>query len=320
MGRKLTTEEFIEKAKEVHGDKYDYSKVEYTGSKNKATITCPIHGEFKQTPSNHLNNFGCFECGKTATKNSELSNTKQFIEKAKSIHGDKYDYSKVEYKNAHTKVTITCPIHGEFEQMATNHLIGYGCFECGKKNRTKNQILNKNDFIEKTKEVHGDWYDYSKVEYNNTHDKIRIDCPVHGEFIQKVYVHLNGHGCPECASETRGFWNPKFIRKHHQDKLNNPCTLYVLECYSEDESFIKVGITTKTLEERYKDKKDFTYQYDTLYEFHSTLIHCSEIEQEVLQAFKDYQHEPIVIFGGSSECLQYDYKDSILLTLKQIGE
>jgi len=125
MGKRKTTEEFIEMAKSIHGDRYDYSLVEYKNNKTKVKIICPVHGVFEQKPIHHLRGHGCHECG------DKRLTTKQFIEKVKSIHKDKYDYSLVEYKNNKTKVKIICPVHGPFEQRPNDHLRGRGCFKCG---------------------------------------------------------------------------------------------------------------------------------------------------------------------------------------------
>ena len=118
---KKATEEFIRKAREVHGDKYDYSKAEYKNHLTKITIICPEHGEFQQIPSGHLSGHGCPKCSGKAKLTTE-----EFIRKAREVHGDKYDYSKVDYKNANTNITIVCPEHGEFEQRPADHLRGAG--------------------------------------------------------------------------------------------------------------------------------------------------------------------------------------------------
>jgi hypothetical protein len=121
----MGVEEFISKSKEIHDDKYDYSKVEYVNAQTKVCIICPIHGEFWQRPLDHIKNkSGCPRCvGRNKT-------TEEFIKKAKEVHGNKYDYSKVEYKGAFTKVCIICPEHGEFWQVPNNHLNGKGCPYC----------------------------------------------------------------------------------------------------------------------------------------------------------------------------------------------
>lgn len=125
--------------------------------------------------------------------------TEQFIERAKSIHGDKYDYSKTEYANFKTKVCITCLIHGDFLQSPHKHLIGHGCPLCGKARRADKKRLPTNEFIRRARSVHGDKYDYSKVKYITQKYKVSIICPVHGEFWQTPDSHTRGIGCPECA-------------------------------------------------------------------------------------------------------------------------
>ena len=123
--KKLTSNDFIKKAKSIHGDKYDYLSVEYKNALTKVKITCSQHGIFEQEPKNHLRGRGCPSCGKT-----KKSNTKDFIKKAKAMHGDKYNYSLVEYKNALAKVKIICFQHGMFEQIANQHLRGSICPSC----------------------------------------------------------------------------------------------------------------------------------------------------------------------------------------------
>lgn len=132
---------FIIEANKIHNNKYDYSKSLYTGSLNKLTITCPIHGDFEQIASNHLRGFGCKKCY-LDNANLELKYTNdQFIYKSKLIHN--YNYEKTQYNNSKTKVIITCPIHGDFEQIAGNHLSGFGCKKCSELISTKHQeIIN----------------------------------------------------------------------------------------------------------------------------------------------------------------------------------
>ena len=109
MGKKLTTETFIEKARKVHGDRYNYSRVNYINSTIPVKIICPEHGEFEQRPAKHLSGQNCPKCSKHYRKT-----TKEFITEAKKVHNNKYDYSKVEYINGKTKVCIVCPKHGEY--------------------------------------------------------------------------------------------------------------------------------------------------------------------------------------------------------------
>jgi hypothetical protein len=188
----LTTEEFIKKSTSIHGEKYIYSKSSYVSNVKKINIICKIHGSFYQTPNSHLNGSGCPKC---AIQNSKLS-TKKFVEKAKLVHGDKYDYSKVEYKNCNDKIVIICPIHGEFLQSPHGHLQKKICYKCA----IENSRLSTEKFIEKSNKIHNSLYNYSKTRYINCHSKVHIICKYHGEFIQNPNNHLNGMGCPKCFS------------------------------------------------------------------------------------------------------------------------
>lgn len=187
-GKYITNNYFIIKAKKKHGNKYDYSKVEYINNHTKICIVCQKHGEFWQTPEQHLKGCGCPSCiGRNKTSEG-------FVEKLKKIHGDKYDYSKAEYKNNKTKICIICEKHGEFLISPVNMLHGAGCHFCYK----ESLLLSKTEFIEKAKEAHGNRYDYSKVDYINTKTKVCIVCPKHGEFWQAPNSHLRGQGCFVC--------------------------------------------------------------------------------------------------------------------------
>ena len=126
------TKKFIEKATEIHGNKYNYTKVEYKKHNTKVCIICPEHGEFWQTPDTHVHGCGCPQCGRNRTNNHNKYNTLSFTEKAKLIHKDKYDYSKANYVNSRTRVCIICPEHGEFWQAPDVHLQGRGCGKSAK--------------------------------------------------------------------------------------------------------------------------------------------------------------------------------------------
>ena len=193
---KLTTEEFIEKAREIHGNKYDYSKTEYIDRRHKVCIICPEHGEFWQLPGSHLKGCGCFICGVRNSAIGHLSTTEKFIKKAKLIHGDKYDYSKTKYVKSSEKVKIKCSKCGNIFEIAPNaHLKGQGCHCLVKKGP---KIKSTDKFIAEAKEIHGDKYDYSKTRYFGNNKKIVITCPIHGDFYQIPSGHLRGQGCPKC--------------------------------------------------------------------------------------------------------------------------
>lgn len=222
------TQIFIEKAKEKHGTKYDYSKVEYINAHTKVCIICPKHGEFWQTPNNHLSGKGCQLCSLEIKRNKMVLPLNCFISKANEIHHNKYDYSKVNYINAQTKVCIICPEHGEFWQTPNSHLNGRGCPKCDGRGFTTKE------WVDKANNVHNWKYDYSKVEYNNATDKVCIICPEHGEFWQTARKHLYGQGCPICSkiilSEKLKSNTEEFIRKAinvHGSKYNYSKVNYV---------------------------------------------------------------------------------------------
>jgi very-short-patch-repair endonuclease len=199
---KKTSEEFIKVSKKLHGDIYDYSKVEYIGCKIKVKIICKKHGEFEQTPDSHVQGCGCNKCAIVIRQEDRLSNNEEFIEKSKIIHGEKYDYSKIEYINSVTNVVITCIKHGDFYQTPNSHLCGYGCKKCGVIQSSNIRKYNNDEFIEKSKIIHGEKYDYSKVDYFGYKIKVIIICKKHGEFLQSPGEHWAGCGCPLCVNKT----------------------------------------------------------------------------------------------------------------------
>lgn len=194
---------FHSQAIKIHGEKYDYSKSEldYSGAFSKIIITCKKHGDFLQTPDNHVNDGkGCYQCGLDSHSLLFLRTQEEFIALAKEVHGNKYDYSLTEYKGADRKVIIICKEHGKWKQFASSHLKGHNCPSC-----TGNSGLTKEEFVEKAIKQHGEIYNYNKVNYVNAHKKVKIECPYHGFFKQAPSDHIysNGKGCPKCR-ETVG--------------------------------------------------------------------------------------------------------------------
>ena len=194
MTKKMEKNEFVKKARLVHGEKFIYDKTDLNNrdSKGRVIITCPIHGDFLQTPGSHLAGRGCNLCSKP------VYDTESFINESKKVHGDRYDYSKVKYIDSHTKVCVVCPEHGEFLISPNNHLRGKGCKQCAIEKNASRCRLTLEKFIEKAKEVHKDKYDYSNVKYSNNSTNVKIICPIHGVFEQTPGHHLDGEGCPTC--------------------------------------------------------------------------------------------------------------------------
>ena len=193
---KYSTEEWIIMAKEMHGDKYDYSKSIYNDANTKINIICKKHGEFQQTPRVHLRPNGCNKCGNVVIATIQTFTQEQFIKQAQNIHGILYDYSNVKYINSQSNVQIICKVHGMFEQKANGHLQGKGCIKCSGCDKKTTE-----EFIKQSKLVHGDKYDYSKCIYNSSKENVIIICKKHGEFKQLPHTHLKNCGCTKCSGK-----------------------------------------------------------------------------------------------------------------------
>lgn len=198
--------EFIWKSIQKFGYRLDYREVYDNITQNsKITLICPKHGRFTQVVHNHLSSkHGCTQCGKEARGKSNRDTKESWICKAIKRHGTFYDYSKVNYVDCYTPVTIICPIHGEFKQVPYYHTSENGCPKCGIIKTNIDRILTTENFIIKAREIHGNKYDYSKVDYKLADIKVCIVCPKHGEFWQTAHSHLAGHGCPYCNSTSKG--------------------------------------------------------------------------------------------------------------------
>lgn len=236
MSKKLNTEEFIKRSIIIHGERYDYSKVKYIDSKVKICIICPIHGEFWQYPYSHLSGCGCKMCAIKSKKDKLLKTINEFIKDAIKVHGTKYDYSKVKYKGRDIPVLIICPTHGEFYQRPSVHLRkdGHGCPMCAIDSSSIVRSKTTEQFVREARGVHGDFYDYSNINYVNTLAHITIICPIHGAFTQTPSSHLSGRGCPKCANNKRSENNrgskEDFIKKAvktHGDKYDYSLVEYV---------------------------------------------------------------------------------------------
>jgi G:T-mismatch repair DNA endonuclease (very short patch repair protein) len=256
----LNRNKFIEKATEIHNKKYNYSEVVFINGKTKVIIICPIHKGFEQRPYDHLKGHGCRKCGNEKNANKNRSNTDEFKLEATEIHEDKYDYSKVVYIDSTTKVIIICKIHGEFEQAPSGHLQGAGCNQCAIETNTNNLKSNTDEFIKKAIKKYGDKYDYSKVEYIASREKVIIICKTHGEFEQRPTDHLSGYGCYRCSyskqfSNTQIKWL-QFLSVYYNIQIQ----------HAENDTEYKIQNT------RYK-ADGYCKETNTIYEFHGDFWH-----------------------------------------------
>jgi hypothetical protein len=174
--------------------------------------------------------------------------------------------------------------------------------------------INKTDaFIKRANNIHNNKYDYSKVIYNKSTDKISIICPIHGEFIQTANNHLNiFQGCPQCQN---GGWGCTFENWINFVK-DKSCIFYIIKCYNEDEEFIKIGITSNSIEHRFMNKKRFPYKYDIIWEVSTTGENVWNLEQEFKLLYPDSYYIPSMKFGGSTECYKWSEIFNIVNKLK----
>jgi len=226
MGKRLLIEDFISKAKAIHGDKYDYSLVKYNKSLEKVSIVCSLHGEFKQTPNSHLRGSGCPACGIQSQIAKQRLSLEEFIERSNEIHNWKYDYSKSRYSGYKTPIKIICKLHGGFFQTPNDHLSGSGCPKCGMFENSKTFSMGIENFIERARKIHNYTYDYTAVKYVNAHTKVDIICKKHGKFMQSPDSHLRGQGCPYCYGNNRKT-TEDFIKKAKKNNLEYDYSLVV---------------------------------------------------------------------------------------------
>lgn len=308
MGRKkINTEEFIKRATEIHGDKYNYNFVNYVGSLNKVDIICKTHGLFNQEASSHLRGVGCQKCYYV----NQIFTSKLFIEKANKVHNNKYDYSLVNYINSTTKIIIRCSIHGNFEQIPSKHLSKKGCPKCGFNLRIKLNTTTTKQFIDKSKLIHNNKYDYKLTIYKNVYSKVKIKCYKHGIFEQIPNTHLNGSGCIKCKNELtskRNIENPTgWSYKNWEiaglkSRSFDSFKVYIIECWNENERFYKIGKTFTTISKRFNGNKSLPYNYNIIKLFNGDARKISELENKLKINNKKYLYTPKIKFNGMYEC------------------
>jgi len=193
MPIKYNNNTFVDISNKKHNFKYDYSLVEYKNNSTKIKIICKEHGIFEQRSDVHMRGGGCTKCVLEQNSLRYRFTKELFINNSIKIHGDKYDYSLVEYINNNTKIKIICKEHGIFEQSPRSHTLNKsGCPVCIGRNKTTE------DFIKQSKNIHNDTYTYDNVKYINSITKVSIYCENHGIFNITPNNHLQGKGCPIC--------------------------------------------------------------------------------------------------------------------------
>lgn len=308
LGCLSANEEFIYKARELHGDLYSYENINYTHSQEFLSITCNKHGDFEQWPSNHLQGRGCPIC---ASESRRLT-AEEFLTKSREIHGNLYDYSLVDFKLRMDFVEILCPVHGKFSQKPSDHLCGRGCQQCGLARR----FVGLESFIERSNEIHNFKFDYSEVVYEHSNTKVKIICKDHGPFMQQPSGHLMGQQCPKCSGERRALkqhWN--YIKRCELDPMmaEGPGTLYLLEMNVNNENFLKVGISTD-YKKRLGRYTEYDIDFKVLKLIETTALNSAVLESKVLKFVRNQElrYIPLHDFKGWTECATIESKELLI--------
>ena len=252
---------FINHAKEIHGDRYDYSTVKYVNNRTKVIIKCREHGEFTQLPNNHLKSQNCPTCYKNNIVPHNKRTLENFIRDAIRIHDLTYNYSESVYVNNRTPIKVICSIHGEFYPTPDAHVrLKTKCPQCVNITTANKQRFKYHEYVEKVNNIHDNKFIYPAIEheYKNVYSKISIICPVHGLFLKSAHGHLyNEIGCPTCSntpfSRVAILWLESIMEKQNifiQHALNGgefkiPNTNYKADGFCKE---------TKTIYEFYGDK------------------------------------------------------------------
>lgn len=300
MPRKLTKEQFIENSIKIHGDKYDYSKVEYIDNMTHVEIFCKKHNEyFPQTPNLHRRS-GCPKCGEESRIKSQTKTKEDFIKDAISVHGDKYSYDDVDYKGNKEEVTIFCKVHNEYFNKRPDAHISQkqGCPKCALRSKSNDKEL----FLEEVEKVHGDTYGYDNVDFTDIRGKVNIFCNTHGYFPQFAHNHLAGMGCKQCHFE-KAKYRPDICTKEGYVKQANgrSAIIYLIKCFDENESFYKIGKTFRGLKKRFSPC-NLPYKYEVISIFKKDAGFIFDLEQKLHEKYKEYRYNVIQKFDGYSEC------------------
>lgn len=293
MAVKKTTESYIEEVKKIHKDKYDYSLLEYKTIFEPIIIICPIHGEFTKKATNHLRGRGCPKCSQEKDNERNLASLKYTVEEFRKICKEvspQLNFDKTIYINDKNSVIVTCPHHGDFKARAANLINGSTCRKC-----TTRKIDYDKEF-ERLRILHNNKYDYSLIDRTkNVNSKQTIICNEHGEFKQMFKSHQDGHGCKICCT-AGGFTRASFKKSAGGNKT----TVYFVKLYDEHETFYKVGITTKSIENRFKT---IPYKYEIInFKTFDDPLKTYNLEKRFFKLYYKSKYKPLKKFGGSGEC------------------
>lgn len=227
----------------------------------------------------------------------------KYIARLVEKYGDRYDYSISKYEANKRKIKILCPEHGVFEQRYDHHYSGSGCQACANKTRSLALLTTYDDFVAKAKAVHGEKYRYYRPAKMSRRKKLTIHCnSCNNDFNQRADAHLEGHGCYDCnRGEVIGFKKSEFT-KLADDNNGGVATFYIIHCFNDDESFYKIGITTKTIKGRFAAGR-MPYSYEVVKTIIADARDVWDMEKRHLASNRAHQYTPAIPFKGHvKEC------------------
>ena len=227
-----------------------------------------------------------------------------FIKRSLDAHKGFYTYDKVVYVRASEKVIITCPEHGDFEQLPINHVRGNGCAKC--RSKLMGDLLRKStkQFVLEATEKHNNFYSYKKTKYKTKSDKVVITCPVHGDFKQSASNHLMGRGCHSCGDAMQWDCSINGFKKLCDKNNSGKGLLYILQCSKGSEVFFKIGITSVGVKSRYYSKGAMPYNYTVSFLIEGSPYYIFSLEAQLHRILrkKEKRYTPKIPFGGYTEC------------------
>jgi hypothetical protein len=234
---------------------------------------------------------------------TSVDKNKYFISLARKKHNDLYTYENCNYLKNNEKVLITCKEHGDFLQIPTAHLQGQGCIKCGKKTKFT-------DFVEKSNIIHNFKYSYIEDGYNGVKDFVKIICNEHGEFAQKGYSHLQGHGCIACAKQINGGYKLNdWDRISKNSKNFHSYKVYIVNLFNDSENFLKIGRTFTSIKRR---MRLIPYSYKILKVFEGSAKEMYDLEISLHKKFNNNTYNPKIEFRGMNECFNKNIIDGML--------
>jgi hypothetical protein len=299
----ITKEFFVEESIKVHGKRYNYDLLpEIIKKSDKVKIICNNHEIFEQNFNVHIiKKCGCRKCGNLLISKAVNKSMNYYINKANEKFNNKFIYTPIEFTK---KVTVVCPIHGEFIANIKEHINSiHGCKKCAVEVRKNKISYNVSSILSKFKQIHGDKYDYSLVNYVNRQTPIKIICPTHGEFITTPEVHLKGCNCPYCV--ITGWDKTSWINLCNNTEDSNP-VVYIIKCFNDNEFFIKIGRTKRSIYHRFLRPSIMPYKYEVLKIISGTPEEIYDKEVELRRLYQKYKYFPKILFPGNTECFSLE--------------